>query len=715
MSPRLADRLNAARRRQFVGRASEQALFRSTLRATDLPFYVLYIFGPGGIGKTTLLHEFIEICNQTQTPAFYVDGRDIEPFPESFLNALQLVMGPIASVSSFEFEFPVAQTQRCVLFIDTYEALAPLDPWLRQRFLPQLPDRVLTVLAGRDPLPLAWRADPGWQTLIRTLLLRNLSPDESLAYLTNHEIPAEQHQTILNFTYGHPLALSLVADMFAQRDHIQLQPQAAPDMIKTLLERLVQKVPGPAHRTALEACAIVRVTTEALLAEMLAMPDSGAASGQGAHELFEWLRELSFMESRRGGLFPHDLVRETLVADLRWRNPDWYTELHRRARAYYTVHLPQTSGQAQQRLLLDAAFLHRHNPLVRPFFEWQVSASTLTSLMQEADIPQLTEMVASHEGQDSARLAAHWFARQPDGVLVFRDSEGQAIGLLVMVGLAQASPEDLNTDPATQAVWSYLQQHAPLRPGENATLFRFWMARDTYQAVSPTQSLIFINIIRHYLTTPGLAFTFFPCADPDFWAPALAYVDLVRLPQADFEVGGWHYGIYGHDWRTTPPMAWLELLAEREIATEPHLVPSRQTAPAPVVLSQPDFEAAVRDALQDFARPNHLNDNPLLQSPLVIKRAGANAGEAERIAALQAQLKEAAASLQASPREMKAYRALYHTYFHPAPTQEQAAELLDIPFSTFRRHLKRGVTRVTEILWQQEIGGPHSEPKIGKK
>jgi predicted DNA-binding protein (UPF0251 family) len=42
---------------------------------------------------------------------------------------------------------------------------------------------------------------------------------------------------------------------------------------------------------------------------------------------------------------------------------------------------------------------------------------------------------------------------------------------------------------------------------------------------------------------------------------------------------------------------------------------------------------------------------------------------------------------------------------HPVPTQEQAAELLDLPFSTFRRHLKHGVTRVAEILWQWELEG----------
>ncbi len=51
-SPRLADRLESARRRNFVGRDAELELFRQALRDPDSPFAVLYIHGPGGIGKS---------------------------------------------------------------------------------------------------------------------------------------------------------------------------------------------------------------------------------------------------------------------------------------------------------------------------------------------------------------------------------------------------------------------------------------------------------------------------------------------------------------------------------------------------------------------------------------------------------------------------------------------------------------------------------------
>ena len=50
MSPSLADRLMEARHTRFVGRDGELSVFESALRAEILPFYILHIFGPAGVG-----------------------------------------------------------------------------------------------------------------------------------------------------------------------------------------------------------------------------------------------------------------------------------------------------------------------------------------------------------------------------------------------------------------------------------------------------------------------------------------------------------------------------------------------------------------------------------------------------------------------------------------------------------------------------------------
>ena len=50
------------------------------------------------------------------------------------------------------------------------------------------------------------------------------------------------------------------------------------------------------------------------------------------------------------------------------------------------------------------------------------------------------------------------------------------------------------------------------------------------------------------------------------------------------------------------------------------------------------------------------------------------------------------------------------TYLRPAPTQEAAAELLGLPFSTYRRHLSQGVGRIVAWLWDRELYGAAPEP-----
>jgi len=55
MATRIADRLRSARSK-LVGRQTEIALFRAAVVAEELPFLLLYVFGPGGVGKTTLMN-----------------------------------------------------------------------------------------------------------------------------------------------------------------------------------------------------------------------------------------------------------------------------------------------------------------------------------------------------------------------------------------------------------------------------------------------------------------------------------------------------------------------------------------------------------------------------------------------------------------------------------------------------------------------------------
>jgi hypothetical protein len=692
----LSGKLLRARHEAFVGRSAERDLFFAALSGGDPLCHVIYVFGPGGVGKTSLVSEFAYACGEQGVPIARIDARYIEPSADSFTDALRSTLELGAEDSPILFF--AGKHERFVLVIDTYELLVPLDRWLLESFLPQLPDNVLTVIAGREPPSAIWRTDPGWHSVVRVIALRNLPPDATRDLLAKRGVPAEQHDAVLEFTYGHPLAVALVTDVLAQRPGSRFHAGLERDVVRVLLGQLVAEVPGPTHRRALEACAIVSLTTEPLLAELLDLPD--------AHELFEWLCALSFIEPGPLGVFPHDVAREALNSELRWRDPTWYAEIHARARKLYLRRFTEARGHEQQRVLFEYVFLHRDNPVVKPYFAWQESGSATPEPARPEDRAGILDMVRRHEGEQSARLAASWLDSPSFTAIALRDAEGALAGFVGMVSLGDQPAGGLSaSDPAVAASLRHLERAAPLRAGETATLFRYWMARDSYQAVSAVQSVVFIVAVRHYLATPGLAFTFFPCADPDFWLPVFGYADLERLPEADFTVGARRFGSFGHDWRVRPPLAWLELLGERETAQVVAGDPTVQTRPSLLVLSRPDFEQAVHQALRDYTQTDLLGSNPLLRSRAIVDRVSPEASIEERVGALQEVVLSATEPLKRAPREGKLFDALRVMYLEPTGSQERAAEVMDLPFSTFRRYLKDGVGRVTETLWQQEVGG----------
>ena len=323
-------------------------------------------------------------------------------------------------------------------------------------------------------------------------------------------------------------------------------------------------------------------------------------------------------------------------------------------------------------------------------------------------------MVRTHEGEESARIAAHWLRRQPEQVVVFRDlseADGQPVGFFLMLLLHRTSDDERESDPGAKAAWQYLQHHAPLRSGEVATHLRFWMARASHQNPSPVQSLLIIHALRHFLTHSHLALTFFACADPDLWEPVFEYVHIPRLNEAGYTVGEQPYGVYGHDWRSQPASEWLERLFQMEVTATSAgdsgaAADSRpaQSSPPLLVLSEPDFATAVRDALKGFHRPGALTGSPLLRSRIVVSVSGTTADTDTRVAALRGRITEGATQLLASPKLARGYRTLHRTYLEPARTQEEAADQLDLPFNTYRRHLGEGIDALTNILWREEIG-----------
>ncbi len=686
---RLHERLSENLSRRFVGRDAEITLFKDLLNRSGQAA-LLWVYGPGGVGKSTLLHRLAQLVSDKGLPVLFPDARDLPPTREGVVQGLRQALEPaIVSVEDGE--------QRWVILLDTCEHFSEAEASaVRTEVLSQLPATSLIVLAARARPGLVWLTDPGWGELLTPMPLHNLSPTEARTYLSRAGVPESRHDAVVAFTHGHPLSLALVGEL---GKHGDFDPSGSPDVLGSLLERLLSDVPGPSYRDAVYASAQVRVTDEGLLAVLL----DGDVTAE-----FDWLRRQPYMESGLDGVFPHDLARDLLDKDLRWRNPQRQRVLHERAGRHYLRLMEVGDTEVQQSALFDLMALH---PSLRAVV-LAPSAGLRVTQGASADRAAVLSLIARHEGPESAELAALWWDQDPGAWLIVRDRTAPVSSSLRAAMALTALPEPggpLDVDPAVVAARVRLGRHPPVRPGERVTYVRWWLDAETYQMPSPAQTMLAVQLTRHYLTTPGLAVSFVPTTDPDTWLAPMLYTDQNPMPEADFALGGQRYSVFGHDWRAVPPARWLALMSERETAREPVPVPAERPGEAALLaLSRQEFAQGVRSLLRELHRPDRLVHNPLLRCRLVESRlpatpAGADPGPEARLAALREVLQEAVTTLQASPRDAKGFRALRRTYLSPAPSQEVAAQVLGLPSSTYRRHLSAGLRAITDILWEQEL------------
>lgn len=672
----LLTRIGAAR---FVGREGELSAFNAAIMAERPPFTVLHVHGAGGVGKTTLLRRFASLATDARRNVVSLDGRDIQPSRQALLEALGA-----ARIDGIDLP------EHSVLLIDTYELLVDLDAWIRDSLLPAMPSSTIVVLAGRAPPALPWRTGVAWHALSRVMMLDNFAPAEAATFLASRGIEPADHGTALDFAHGHPLALSLISDVIRARGVVtSFDPGREPDVVGQLLSLFVQSVPQERERQALEICAIARVTDEPLLRELL-----GAGEGSA---VFAWLRSQSFVESGSRGLYPHDLAREVLLADASWRDFTAMRTLARRIYRALHARIAAAAPAARQRLLMDALYVTRTNPTNADFFDWNALGEVRVERASLQDIDWILALIARHEGAASAALARKWWRIQPDAFHVMRRADESCFGFLALLDLARGTPPD---DPAVPAALGVVARHGPVARGEGVVHLRWWMHAENYQAVTAAINLTAMHVVSRCMTQPGMAWNFVAMADPQFWATHFAGVNFARVPDADFEVDGRRYGVFAHDWRVESPADWVMGAG----VPMPFGAQAGGGVPGVRTMNADEFREAVRAALRHYARADGLVNSELLLTGRIVPPGVS--GTQERVVALRSVLREAADALKASARDVKLHRAVWLTYFEPLATQEQVAERLGLPFSTYRHHLTRAIDRICAYLWRREQATP---------
>ncbi|MFF1304793.1 AAA family ATPase, partial [Streptomyces sp. NPDC058307] len=567
----LGDRLAAARAGALVGREQERAVLDGMLSgAPDAPL-VAYLHGPGGIGKSSLMRYAARQAELAGRRVVHVDGRFLEADPRRLEEAAA----------------PACAEPGTVLLIDTFEQCQPLETWLRECFLPRLADHAIVMVAGRTAPDAEWSLDPGWAQLFTALPVRALDPAQSDALLAVRGVPAEQRGAFVAFAGGSPLALSLAASLPPAAPGALWEPTG--DVLTTLVERLVGDLPSAVHRRALEVVAQAYVTRESLLRAVLGDEDTDM--------VFSWLRQLPYIEATPEGLHPHDAVRATLEADLRWRDPERYDDI----RAHVSLAgLRAVRGATADDALLRVAewmFLFRDHDRPDNLYDHRKHPHIEDTPLRPEDVPAVLRMAEETEGPASAAAVAHWLRRQPEAFRVHRYAGFSApVAFMAILRLDAPLPEDRTEDPVIAAVWDLVEAAAPLGPGEHLGIRRFAVQPGGRQRPSPLMELTSRRTIADEMRSHGRAVTFTVFEDAERWGRYLAEAGMPEVAAVD--VGGLRQHVFARDWRRQTMEQWARYRARTTltpVATWPTTAPANGPDDQ---LPRAAFEEGVLEALR---------------------------------------------------------------------------------------------------------------------
>ncbi|HTF10313.1 MAG TPA: ATP-binding protein, partial [Asanoa sp.] len=351
-----------------------------------------------------------------------------------------------------------------------------------------------------------------------------------------------------------------------------------------------------------------------------------------------------------------------------------------------------TSGPDRQRHAQQLLFLQRNSPLASAFSALRAFGSAAVVPARADDHDEVCRIIERFAGD--AALARAWLDEQPEHLYVVRSPDGIAGFALHLFCPSGSTLEE--RDPVVRAVLDHVARHGPTRPGELVNIIRFVGGAGDYERDPYATLAAPVSSVIEWLTRP-LAWSFGITSDPEFWGPRFDHVAFA--PLVDIEIDGRRHVAFGIDWRRLPVDTWLDLMRERGHSGE--------TGPAPAALLRPPpmdrtrFAAAVKALLPALHRPDQLGASPLLGSALASNASTATGPTPER---LRASIEAAVASLADQPKGDQLRAVLHRTYLRPAPTQEAAAQVLDLPLSTYRRYLARALEQLIDLLWTVEIG-----------
>jgi AAA ATPase domain len=553
---RLKDVLERQSTGTFVGRDEEIELLSSVL-SKDGPL-VVCMYGIAGIGKSRLLEAFAEQARSRGATVVGLDCRQVEPTENGLLRELSAAIGSRAA-SIEQVTARLSQLGPVVLALDTYEVFRLLDSWLRQVFIPALPDNVRLILCGRDAPVAAWVSAPGWQGLLRTIRIESLPEQDAMELLRRSGLSSDEARRMDRFAHGHPLALTLVASILARGAGVDLERVAQQRVLTELSRIYVSDIADERTRQVLEAASVVRRITSPLLHAML--PD---ASPQDA---LERLRALPFIEAGRNGLEMHDAVREAIAANFRADDPIRYRSNRRAAYRELTAELRLAPATDLWRYTADLLYL-LENPVVREAFFPTGANEYAVEPARPEDRDAVLGIVNTHEGPLGAGYLARLWSDAPETFSVARDRKGTVAGFYCAFDPRAIRAQAYGEDPVVRSWLNHLEDH-PIPRKQRVFFLRRWLSLREGEAPSAVQAACWLDVKRRYLEMrPDLRRVYLTVRDLAPYALAAVKLGFQVLADATVHAESEAYQSAMLDFGPASVDGWLARLVAAELGVE---------------------------------------------------------------------------------------------------------------------------------------------------
>lgn len=686
----IGDLLITQQKAFFVGRSEELAMLEQCLSNHD--WKLLHIYGPGGIGKTTLLRLFAQTTGSSR--CIYLDGHSDFQLPQDFLKQIRRALPEFADDRT-EIDMLnacAASHGSVILLLDTFEMCGAIENWLYQDWIPKLCPLVKICSAGRYPLEDQWMRD-GWHALVHNMELQPLTFQEIQMYAHTRGIADQQIVAALQqFSNGLPLALSLACEIIVLKGNTQFLDQYQKDHIITyLIEELTRDLEENDWKRYMEASSVVWRFDQELLQSLL--------QEKITNDYFREFCRLPFVIRQADGWSLHDSIRQWVFTDLRNRMPQTF-QAYRRLALDALYKRADLFPHKKTDLAFERLYLHELD-FVRDFrFQWDDRLRFRECREQDLDLVEQLYLQHLHNQSNFIPGETHLEALiRPLGQVdpsafygLWRDQELVAFCSCIL--LTEQTVRIFRSNPITLPITTRI------RPDRRQYLLSITgVAAHLEQDITGSVARALVQIIERNKDADFLDLISIP-----YWLEYLPVLGFQRAPWADSTTPlGVKY--FGHQ---------LDLSHE-DLATRLNrmysLMESSVPAEQKVVLSHSEetglsLEQSVKlvqRALKHFPRlPLHPEITPTLRPLLPQSIAGQ---VTDKIAELiQTNIRDIMQTfLDGSEEEQRFYRILQHAYIKKIGTHEFVSEYLNIPIKSYYRYLKLAVRSLTYQMMKMNV------------